>query len=121
MKRVRSLSDPIERGHDRRKYSGLSDRVKSRGRGRVVPLVRRVQDKCQADTCIVASRRIGSPIVAIACRGTLSGLFEELNIVECHIFRRGGIRFDCRAHAGIPAFLNIDLNVLFKEVGPCCE
>lgn len=119
--RVRSLSDPIERGHDCRKNSRLSRRVKSRRCWGIVPLVRRVQDKCQADAGVVASRGIRSPIVPVACRSALTSLFEELDAVDRHVFRRGGIRFDCRAYTRIPAFLNMDLNILFKEVGPCCE
>jgi len=79
-----------------------------------------MQDERQADAGIVACGRVCSPIVPIACRRTLTHLFGELDIVERYIYGRCGI-FHCRADTGIFAFLNIDLNILFKEVGSCSK
>ena len=76
-----------------------------------------MQDKRQADAGIVACGRVCSPIIPIACRRALTALFVELDAVDRHVFRSGGI-LHLRAYTRICAIHNIDLNVLFKEVGP---
>ena len=79
-----------------------------------------MQDEREADTGIVACGRVCSPIIPVACRSTPAGLFKELDAVDRHIFRRCGI-VHLRAYAGIRALHNMDLNILFEEVGAWCD
>lgn len=117
MIRVRSLADPVECGYGRPNHCGLSRHVEHRRGRRVISWIGRMKDEREADAGIVACGGVCSPIVPVACRSTLAGLFGELDIVDRHIFRRSGV-VHRRADARVRAFHNIHLNVFFKQVGP---